>query len=260
MPPTPSALAWDSPSSAVYVRRRESESKCDSLLLTFSSFPLLSYSFFPAWPLSARPAVGASFVLLGTILRLRRRRRRRWWWCWWWRCCLCRCLCWCCWWWWWWVLFIFGTCEKNTLEHIKLRMLKMLYGFSVRFISILYVLFIYIRLCRCSLLILHPPPAHTHSHTEPSSALPLGTLPPLPNVLQPFSEGWVLCVCECVWVRFQFRFQLFSLFFLKNDSETNRKIIGCCHCHVLAFFCFPFLFSCRINFFPATCSEFPNAS
>jgi len=48
----------------------------------------------------------------------------------------------------WVVVFIFATCEKNTLEHIKLRMLKMLYGFSVRFISILYVLFIYIRLCQ----------------------------------------------------------------------------------------------------------------
>lgn len=244
----------------MYVRRREFESKCDSLLLTFSSFPLLSYSFFPAWPLSARPAVGASFVLLGTILRLRRRRRRRrWWWCWWWRCCLCRCLCWCCWWWWWWVLFIFGTCEKNTLEHIKLRMLKMLYGFSVRFISILYVLFIYIRLCLCWYFIPHPP---THTHTQSPLLLCHSVLchPYLMFFNHSARGEFCVCVCECVWVRFQFRFQLFSLFFLKNDSETNRKIIGCCHCHVLAFFCFPFLFSCRINFFPATCSEFPNAS
>lgn len=47
-PPSPSyhtpPLAWVSPSSAMYVRRRESESKCDSLL-TFSSFLLLSNIF-----------------------------------------------------------------------------------------------------------------------------------------------------------------------------------------------------------------------
>lgn len=76
-------LHWLSPSSAVYVRRRESESKCDSLLLTFSSFPLLSYSFFsslaivcpsscrcvlrPAWHHLAPSSSSSSMVLVVVV-------------------------------------------------------------------------------------------------------------------------------------------------------------------------------------------------
>lgn len=85
----------------------------------------------------------------------------------------------------WVVVFIFATCEKNTLEHIKLRMLKMLYGFSVRFISILYVLFIYIRLC------------------QPFHQMCLASLQSLTSVGVDFPIAFVVCVCA--WVRFQFQ-------------------------------------------------------
>lgn len=88
----------------------------------------------------------------------------------------------------WVVVFIFATCEKNTLEHIKLRMLKMLYGFSVRFISILYVLFIYIRLCQ---------PFHQMRLATPSLFSVCG------------GEFSHRCLYDVRWVRFQFQIHIY---------------------------------------------------